>query len=108
MTSQAFLLSFDRIDDTQRAQIQNVVESNAEFWFHQQANVWIVIGGASTVSWRELLRVFITGVPGNLLVFHLPDGAQRSYSGFAQKTWYTWLDEKYLGRPVKTPPELDK
>lgn len=99
MTDRAYLLSFDEIDATQRAQIQTAVAHHASDWFHQQQNVWIVLGGFDTPGgWRTVLRPFVDGVPGTVLIFELPEKAHRRYAGFAKKSWWTWLNEVYLGR----------
>ncbi len=75
--SNFFVIIGDRIDNTQRTQIQHLVKDNAESWWHDFLDVWVVEGGATSVFWRDLLRPIVPVAPCGLLVLALPkDGAR--------------------------------
>jgi hypothetical protein len=98
----AFILLFDKVNETQRGQIQAAIEASGAKWFHQQSNHWIVIGGPlrSVREWRSLVEAYVKGVPGNVLVLSLPEENQREFSGFAPKTWYAWLRDELKARSL--------
>ena len=97
-----FLISMDRIDDTQRKLAQAQVAAHAVSWWHQQENVWIVQGGASVSYWRDLLKAFVTGIPGDLFVFNLAENGKRFFASFGPTSHTTWLKSTYA---AKVPPK---
>lgn len=96
-----FLISMDRIDDTQRKLVQAQVAANAISWWHQQANVWIVQGGPNVAYWRDLLKAFVTGVPGDLYVFNLAETGARNFASYGPTAHTAWLKSTY---GAKIPP----
>lgn len=66
-----YLLSFSRIDSTQRALIHQLVKRTTDEWWHQQENVWIVRGGKQPSEWRDRLAPFLI-FPASVLVLSLP------------------------------------
>lgn len=98
-----FLISLDRIDDTQRKLVQAQVSQNAISWWHQQSNVWIVQGGENVGYWRDLLKAFVTGVPGDLYVFNMADTGRRNFASFGPKEHTAWLKSTYGAQTVPRP-----
>ena len=90
------LISVDMIDDTQRALIHELVKENADSWWHQQANLWIVIGGGDVGDWRDAIGPFIRGVPGNVIVLKLPPEGMRAWGTNGVNG--TWLRENFTNR----------
>lgn len=86
-----YLVSFDSINDTQRAQIQALIKARASSWWHQQSNVWIVKGGPNASEWRNELSMFVKGegVPGNVIVLKLPAVGSRAWASVGLDL--TWL-----------------
>ena len=88
-----FLLLFNNISDTQRVQIQNVVDTHALSWWHQHEAVWIVQGDFSSVTWRARFSPILKGVGGHVYVFELPGNGKRGIAFFAKPIDYQWLLE---------------
>lgn len=91
MNPKFFVIIADQIDNTQRTQIQQVVKENAESWWHEFLDAWIVQGGHSASYWRDLLKTIIT--PGSgIMVLTLANrgGWAAKMPGSA-----SWLREVY-------------
>ncbi|GAA2082156.1 hypothetical protein GCM10009840_17800 [Pseudolysinimonas kribbensis] len=64
---QVYMIVVEGIDNTQRALMHNWIKANAEAWWHQLADVWVVIGHDAGY-WRDGLTSFALPVKTKLLV----------------------------------------
>lgn len=71
-TQDAFVLIAEDIDATQRTLMHNFIKKNAENWWHQMSDVWVVVG-QSAAFWRDNLRSF-TLPKTSILVLALKQG----------------------------------
>lgn len=102
--SDVVLISIDMVDDTQRTLIHEVVKEHSDSWWHQQANLWLVIGGGDVGFWRDQVGPFIRGVPGNVFVVKLPPKGLRAWG--TNKVDTAWLREN-LGNKRTLPAKPD-
>jgi hypothetical protein len=93
---EVFLISLDMIDDTQRALIHELVKEHSDSWWHQQSNVWLVVGGHKASFWIDQIGPFIRGVPGNVLVVKLSRPGQRAWGTNGLDA--NWLKENYTNK----------
>ncbi|MFL4475555.1 hypothetical protein ACIPVK_16285 [Paeniglutamicibacter sp. MACA_103] len=100
------------IDETQRTLIHAQVKKNAEEWWHEMPDVWIVASDESPQAWRERLKVFVPNAPGFLLVFMLPAEGGRKWATSGLKSKWKWVLDEYAtpnGRlPANKPAELEQ
>ncbi|WP_433355040.1 hypothetical protein ACQPYV_31925 [Micromonospora saelicesensis] len=105
-----FLIVAEGIDNTQRELIQHLIKAEADDWWHELLDVWIVRGGLSASNWRARLSVFVPAAPSGIMVFGLPtlpaerEIAFRMPKGSARTKW---LYEVYKGSKVPSGRAAD-
>lgn len=97
MSERYHIIIADHIDATQRTLIQAFVERNAEDWWHQFLDAWIV-RGETAKFWRDQLRVMVPYSPSALLVLTLPED-RRPWAGKMPGTAMEWFRETYSTKP---------
>jgi hypothetical protein len=93
-----FIMTFDKIDNTQRILIQAAMKEHAVSWWHRQENVWIVEGGGSIGEWLKRLKPFTALPESTFFVFRLPAVGSRAWAGSSKPGDLDWLRETYSGR----------
>src|SRR5665213_3631225 len=92
VSENALILCAFGIDATQRDQIQSLVRKNAEDWWHQQPDIWIILDDKLQTYWHEhLLTIFHN--QAKFFMLKLPSRGDR---GYATKGYATWLRENYF------------
>src|SRR4051812_49096018 len=97
-----FLITIEEPTQNLREAIQEMVKQNAEEWWHQMPDVWIVQGG-SVVDWRDRLLPLRTaaGVNSRGLVLQLPKpfgGRSWAATGQTAAKEFSWFPENYTPR----------
>ncbi len=97
-----FVIIADEIDNTQRTLLHELVKRDAESWWHQYANVWVVKGG-NIRQWRSNCSVFVPLPPASLIVLALKQtpGERWGIAG-AKSGDFSWFRET-LGGPGPRP-----
>ncbi|MEV0154142.1 hypothetical protein AB0H57_10435 [Micromonospora sp. NPDC050686] len=101
-----FLVVAEQIDATQRNLIQHMIRTEAEDWWHESLDLWIVRGGESANDWRKRLGVFVPSAPSGIFVFKLPQAkSERSLAWRLAKGYERtkWLYEVFLEKEPPTP-----
>jgi len=102
MANDFFIITFDKIDNTQRILIQAAMKEHAVSWWHRQENIWIVEGGGRAGEWLDRLKPFTAVPESSVFVFRLPPVASRAWAASAANGNFAWLRETYSGR-VSSP-----
>lgn len=109
--TKSLIVLLDGIDETQRKLIHAQVKAHAEHWWHEMPDVWIIMSDESPAIWQQRLRVFVPTLPGFLLVFALPEGENRKWSGSGARNKWKWIHENYAapgGQSARPLPENAK
>src|SRR5665647_192371 len=96
-----FVLIADEIDNTQRTLLHELVKRDAESWWHQYANVWVVQGG-DLRTWRSNCSVITPVPPSSLVVLALKDrpGNRWAVAG-PHAVDYSWFVDTMTTRKSK-------
>ena len=89
------LIAANGIDNTQRTQIHYVVKENADEWWHEFLDLWIVRGKLTPSEWRDLFKVILPEPPAGALVLRLPDTPPRSWAA-RRVGGLNWFRENYF------------
>lgn len=100
----SYIIVFDQLSNERREVAHELIKANANGWWHNLPNVWIV-GGQTVSFWRETLHPVIASTGASILVMNLPaEPSTRSWAFYgprgSQKA--KWLYETYSGT---SPPE---
>jgi len=68
----AFAIVINRATAQQRAQVHEIVKSNADGWWHGFGDLWIV-RGKSVEGWRDLVGIAFSAVPSGVIVLRIAD-----------------------------------
>jgi hypothetical protein len=76
----------------QREQVQEIVKANAESWWHNIADLWIVTGHDAS-TWRDLVGVVFPDGTGKVLVLRLDvaSGGTWAFRGSFSETAKDWI-----------------
>ena len=97
--SKYLLILADQIDNTQRNLIQQVVKNNADDWWHEFLDAWIVSTDKKARWWRDELKV-IFGAPGSsFMVLTLPRPGAGEWSSYMAPKKSKWIKEN-IWRPA--------
>ncbi len=104
MTATFAIIIVEGIDNTQRTLIHELVKNDAEDWWHDLPNVWIVKGGGSVNEWRDRLRPIVPLAPSTFAVLALksqPRSRWATRGGLSSiGSWYS----KATKEPPSEPP----
>ena len=99
----AHLITVDGLTPYQTNAMHAFVSANADGWWHNMNNVWIVGGPHNAAWWRDHLMPHMAVLPGQLppalLVVALPPEALRdwAYYGPNNANQIGWLTEQFRG-----------
>ncbi len=107
-----FVIIADEIDNTQRTLLHELVKRDAESWWHQYANVWVVKGG-NMKQWRSNCSVIVPLPPASVIILALKQrpGGRWGVAG-GKSGDFSWFRETLTpepgvpgSRPTATRPE---
>lgn len=109
----SYIIVFDELSSERREVAHALIKEKANGWWHNMPNIWIV-GGHTSVYWRNELKPVIVGTNAAILVMRLPKELPLrdwAYFGPKAEARTRWLDETYGGvekkKKKKAPAQPD-
>lgn len=98
MLREGYLIVFDQLSDERRDVAHEIIKANANGWWHNMPNVWIV-GDHDAAFWRDILQPVISGTGASVLVLHLPPPGGRGWAHFGpgSESKTEWFYRAYTG-----------
>jgi len=96
MPDSAYAILIEPSTDLQRDQVQELIKTSTENWWHGMPDVWIVLGKKAG-EWKDLVRpIFPTEESGKVLVLKIdnaPNISSWAYRAFFPDSTRKWLHD---------------